>query len=732
MAFHVDAFDWWFYAGTPAQRLGIDLPPYLIEATTYLDVGSKLPAMVPPTDAIFNELNIDMSPPRLGAGFMHGSEITLGKRLNAYVFEIGLKATLGYNVAFGKDTIGCPQRIQGFGWDDWRFFGNAYAGLRGNMAVRVPKWVCFTCGKVTVADLKVAAYVSMEGPNPYYAQGAALFEANVLNGLWEPSWTGSFKVGERCPGAKTLPDPKPWNGLFPRDLIVSLTPDSAEVDVKVGDLPRARLSLPVGRTWTVDTDSFPSATGTYKMEADMQVAWVRPDGYGLLVHSSASSTVDPGGFVLMPSEGGPLPPNQELEVKVRARIMKLVGNTWQTFSDPVMNLPYDTTAVRRFTTSEFIFDPIITDVSPKLGDTVGIFTPITVQYKEGRPLQFRNGSTITTYLPELQAGSIGGTVESWTSDRVGTAKGYVLEAFPVGEKIEVPVRVAFVNKDDATDYLTVNGRRHTQEVVAEFHTADQRYTKIAKANVRSSYPYPDQYNVYLDEPGTDTWFIDIARKQTVSIQKPLAYVAQQPTQLDFQPALQNFGGNSLREVPNSLSAKPATTPPPNDPILNTYGGTWEDVTIGPDQGLFGSYPGFHVRIIEESSRSVVLQEKVVYDSSATAEFSFPKPSSLLPGHVYRLELRAEFSQPFVAPTPPRNLPPAQRTAYVSNNGGGPAAEIRHYYNLKQQINPGATIHTIRFRVSQYPHQSRQARGLRPAGHHHRPDDGCAQSRLPGR
>ncbi len=270
--FHASPETFFFYMGEPDMNVYDDddprgsamlnIPGILqAEMKTYMMVGHGIPTALPPLPLpIQNILNnpsgslggtasattaqgdlggVDYES---GAGFAHGSYVSVTSDIDALLLYATLRVYLGYDMNITQRTTNCAQTGDLIGINGWYAEGQAYAGLTGGMGLELKLFGSER--QFELFQLAAAIALSGGGPNPFYFTGRASVAYSLLGGKINGTSTFSMMVGERC--TPMLDDPFAGINFFE-----IIEPEEGETDVFVGTALHAKFALPMSEVITI-------------------------------------------------------------------------------------------------------------------------------------------------------------------------------------------------------------------------------------------------------------------------------------------------------------------------------------------------------------------------------------------------------------------------------------------------------------------------------------------------
>lgn len=285
--FHADRDTWYFYMGRMAEAdrggLNLTLGPLDASLKTYLMVGYGIPSELPPPPEGIRSILYGSGAGRLGTegamaaqiesqsrngsdlakyssatGFAFGVSFDYRQEMDFAIFYADLGLILGFdlNVTKDDDRI-CAETGDAPGINDWYSTGQVYAGLTGEMGVKVDLW--FISGKFPFINLKAAVLLKGGLPNPSWFSGRAALQYSVLSGLVEGRCSFEVNVGREC----TMINSNPLGDL---EFIYDVRPQAEDSPVSVFEQPRVSFNLPIEKIleFPAGTEADPSLTRRFK------------------------------------------------------------------------------------------------------------------------------------------------------------------------------------------------------------------------------------------------------------------------------------------------------------------------------------------------------------------------------------------------------------------------------------------------------------------------------------
>ncbi len=283
-SFHVDKDKWYFYMGTLNDRAGLKLRlgPLNADLLSYLMVGYDIPTVLPPPPDEIRDLLYGGGSGKLGSegavasqlssmnrdayqaqsesgrGFAFGTYFDMSNEMDFAIFYASLRIMLGFDINVTEDNNRiCAETGLAPGINNWYATGQIYAGLWGELGVKVDLW--FIKGRFPIISL--AAAIMMQGglPNPEWFTGRAGLHYSVLGGLVEGQCNFKVEVGQKC----TILNANPFSGI---EFIADIRPQQEDSPANVFEQPRVSFNLPVEKIleFPAGTDEEPTLTRRFK------------------------------------------------------------------------------------------------------------------------------------------------------------------------------------------------------------------------------------------------------------------------------------------------------------------------------------------------------------------------------------------------------------------------------------------------------------------------------------
>ena len=282
--FHVDSEKWYFYMGTLTDRGGLKLRlgPVSADLLTYLMVGYDIPSTLPPPPDKIRDLLYGSGAGRLGTegamasalgsrnrdmdqskynsarGFAMGVYFDYTSEMDFAIFYASLELMLGFDLNITKDEGRvCAETGTVPGMNNWYATGQIFAGLWGDMGVKVDLW--FISGKFSFVNLAAGLMLKGGLPHPEWFTGRAGLHYSVLDGLVEGSCNFEINVGQKC----SIVDADPFSGV---EFIADIRPQAEDSPASVFEQPRISFNLPVDKIieFPAGTEDNPALTRRFK------------------------------------------------------------------------------------------------------------------------------------------------------------------------------------------------------------------------------------------------------------------------------------------------------------------------------------------------------------------------------------------------------------------------------------------------------------------------------------
>nr|WP_320120385.1 hypothetical protein [uncultured Marinifilum sp.] len=264
--FHVDPKDWYFYMGTPEDRVGIKLMR-ILKTGSYFMVGTKILGSPPPPDEVADILGADdldymrdFNALGAGKGFAFGSNVSINTGdLRFLIFYGYFKAGAGFDIMLKNygNEVRCKGSGKSPGIDGWYANGQAYAYLDGEIGIRVK--IFHKHKKIHILNIGAATLLQAQLPNPLWMKGTVGGHYSVLGGLVKGRCKFEVTIGDKCElvGGSVLDQ---------LDVISDVTPKNGRAEVDVFTAFQSVFNMEIGKAFEmVDLDEIEK---TYRIKLD--------------------------------------------------------------------------------------------------------------------------------------------------------------------------------------------------------------------------------------------------------------------------------------------------------------------------------------------------------------------------------------------------------------------------------------------------------------------------------
>jgi hypothetical protein len=321
---HFAPQEWYVYAGTPDDRIGVRMGVGSISAatTSYFMVGTKIPGSPPPAENVSNILGgmdldymRDENALRGGGGFAFGAAFSVNTgNLQFLMFYARFAAGAGFDIMLKDygDNVRCKGRSEPLGINGWYANGQAYAYFEGDVGIRVR--VFGRSRSVEILSLGAAAVLQAKLPNPVWMRGIVGGRFSALGGLVKGNCKFQVTLGEECEivGGSVLEGVK---------VISMVTPAEGESDVSVFNAAQGVFNMEVGKVFElVDTDD---KKKSFRIKLDH---FKLTDG---TLSIPGTTEWNAEGDVLAFNPFDVLPPKRKIKAAVQVSFEENVNGTWQ-------------------------------------------------------------------------------------------------------------------------------------------------------------------------------------------------------------------------------------------------------------------------------------------------------------------------------------------------------------------------------------------------------------------
>ncbi len=258
--------EWFFYMGTPKNRIGLKMGvgPISAGVSGYFMTGSKILDSPPPPPQVAEILGVDASSLDYmrdenalsdGRGFAFGSDLHVDTGdIRFLMFYARLRAGIGFDLMLKNyGEAKCSNTGRKVGINGWYTNGQAYAYLQGELGIRVKLF--FKKKKISIFKGGTAVLMQAKLPNPFWMRGYMSGNFDVLGGLVSGRFRFRVTIGKEC----EFENESPLNGI---KMIADVSPVDGEDKVDVFTAPQATFSLKVNRPIVIPEDN---GDNTYKV-----------------------------------------------------------------------------------------------------------------------------------------------------------------------------------------------------------------------------------------------------------------------------------------------------------------------------------------------------------------------------------------------------------------------------------------------------------------------------------
>lgn len=322
---HLSPQEWYFYIGTPEQRIGLKMGigPLKISSGGYFMTGSVLPDSPPPDPMVAQILGVDANELdymrdenalESGSGFAFGSNFSIDTGdLRFLIFYARFQAGTGFDIMlrdYGEAK--CSNTGGQVGINGWYANGQAYAYLQGELGINIKLF--FVRKKIPIIKGGAAVLLQAKAPNPIWMRGYVGGHFNLLGGLIEGKFRFKITLGKEC----IFDNGAPLGGL---KIITDITPDDGIEDIDVFAIPQATFSMKVGEPLIIPEDN---GDKTYKII--LEKFRILHNGQEISGELKWSNYKDRANFVSTDI----LPPNEQVTVQVEVSFKEKINGIFQT------------------------------------------------------------------------------------------------------------------------------------------------------------------------------------------------------------------------------------------------------------------------------------------------------------------------------------------------------------------------------------------------------------------
>lgn len=323
---HVSPDDWYFYLGTPSNRLGVELNLaglLKMKSGAYFMTGTQLEGSPPPPRQVADILGVDiekldymrdLNALGKGGGFAFGTDFSAGTGdITFLILYANFQAGLGFDIMLRDyGEMQCKGHRGPVGIDGWYANGQAYAYLQGECGVNLRLF--FVKKKIPIIKAGAATLFQAKLPNPAWFKGYLGVKFNLLGGLVKGNIRLKLTFGEEC--ELMMPGGSPLG--FP--VISSVQPEDQTKEVDVFAAPQVAFNMVVGKSFELEEDRGPA---TYRLTLDKFE--VTDAGQVLPGELKWNAGRDAVSFY----SHDVLPPEKTLKVKVRVGFEEWRNGQWE-------------------------------------------------------------------------------------------------------------------------------------------------------------------------------------------------------------------------------------------------------------------------------------------------------------------------------------------------------------------------------------------------------------------
>ena len=322
---HVDPKDWYFYMGTPEDRVGIKLMR-ILKTGSYFMVGTKILGSPPPPDEVADILGADdldymrdFNALGAGKGFAFGSNVSISTgNLNFLIFYGYFNAGAGFDIMLKNygNEVRCKGSGESPGIDGWYANGQAYAYLDGEIGIQVK--VFHKRKKIHILNIGAATLLQAQLPNPLWMKGIVGGRYSVLGGLVKGRCKFEVQIGNKCElvGGSVLDE---------LEVISDVTPQNGRAEVDVFTAFQTVFNLEIEKPFEmVDLDEIEK---TFRIKLDEMS--LKSDGKTIEGEIEWNENKDVAIFNSLDI----LPPESKIDYKVKVSFEEKIGGVWKKMKD---------------------------------------------------------------------------------------------------------------------------------------------------------------------------------------------------------------------------------------------------------------------------------------------------------------------------------------------------------------------------------------------------------------
>jgi hypothetical protein len=325
---HIAPGEWYFYMGTPENRMGVkfSIASIKIQTGSYFMVGDKIPGSPPPPQEVADILGMQMSELDYmrdenalggGKGFAFGANISVETGdLTFLILYANFKCGVGFDIML-KDygDAHCVGKTEPIGMDGWYANGQSYVYLQGEVGIKVNLF--FIKGRFPIISGAAAVLMQAKLPNPTWLRGYMAVKFSILGGLVKGNMRMKVSIGQECEIVS-------GNGGMPIDvkIISEMTPSDKATGVDVFSAPQVAFNMPIGKVFEIEDDY-----GKKYYRSRLSAFTVTDNGTNVNGELKWNNTSDVVYFYSKEI----LPSTRTMKAAVKVTFEELVNGNWQTY-----------------------------------------------------------------------------------------------------------------------------------------------------------------------------------------------------------------------------------------------------------------------------------------------------------------------------------------------------------------------------------------------------------------
>jgi hypothetical protein len=325
---HIEPGKWYLHMGTPTDPVGLNFIGFM-KVGGYFMAGHDIPDTMVMNPKVMEYLDID--PAKLngnrqegqlvaGKGLAFGAHFSLDTGdLKFLIFYASFELGGGFDLMlldYGKYAY-CMGRDGTLGINGWYAKGQAYAYFGGKIGIRVK--VFGRRKKFDILDIRTAAAIRVEGPNPTFMWGIVGGKYRILGGLIKGRCKFEATVGEKC-DIRTNP-----KDLSDMEIIADLSPANDSERVDVFTLPQAVFNMPVDKVLKISEDE--NLTKVFKINLKEYSVYQNNKKIDGQIEWNGENTT------LAFTPGMIFYPNTKYKVVTKVSFEEKVNGRWQEYKD---------------------------------------------------------------------------------------------------------------------------------------------------------------------------------------------------------------------------------------------------------------------------------------------------------------------------------------------------------------------------------------------------------------